>query len=172
MPVTSFERRSMRRLLSWLVLLMSGLPAPVLAQTGGGALCTVMATPLAFGNYEGNRNSPLDVTATISVSCTPGAGQASASLSFTVALISSGPAGQRQLNAGREALRYELYADVGRSLVLGDGTGGTTTLNGGGIATHLAPLRQNFTVHGRILARQRRAPAAAYADIMSLRLNW
>jgi len=166
------ERPSKRCLLPWLLLLMFSLPAPVLGQSGSGALCSVVATPLDFGNYDGGRSSPIDVTATISVSCTPAADQPSVHLSFTIALISAGPAGQRQLNAGREALRYELYANAGRSLVLGDGTGGTTTLNGSGIATHLAPLRQNFTVHGRVLARQRRAPAAAYTDIMSLRLTW
>jgi spore coat protein U-like protein len=170
--MTRSDLTSKRCLLSWLIPLMFGLPAPVLGQSGSGALCSVVATPLAFGNYEGSRSSPLDVTATITVSCIPAAGQASAHLSFSLALISPNQAGQRQLNAGREGLRYELYADAGRSLVLGDGAGGTTTLNGSGIATHLAPLRQNFTVHGRVLARQRRAPAAAYTDIMSLRLNW
>lgn len=170
--MTRFKSRSKPRLPPWLILLTFGLPAPAIAQGGGSAVCSVVATPLAFGNYEGNRSSPLDVTATISVSCTPAAGQASASVSFTVALTSPGPAGQRQLNAGRDALRYELYADTGRSLVLGDGTGGTTTLTGGGVATHLARLRQNFTVHGRVLARQRRAAAGVYADIMPLRLSW
>lgn len=172
MQVTHPKWTRRLRLQSWLVVLSLGLPSPGVGQPGGRAVCRMDATPLTFGNYLGDRSSPLDVTATISVTCTPIAGQASTSVSFTIALMESNPAGHRELHGGRETMLYALYADAGRSLILGDGTAGTTTLSGGGAATQLVPLRQSFTVHGRILARQRRATAGAYADTLSLQLKW
>jgi spore coat protein U-like protein len=164
MPVT--HRRS------WPLLIgLLGLPGTGLAQPGG-MLCSVASTPLNFGSYEGTRPSPTDFTATVTVTCAPGASSAGGAVAFTLAFLDGAGPGRRQLTSARGALRYELYADPGRRIVIGDGAGGGSALTGGGVATATSPLRQNFTVYGRLLARQGRAPAGAYGDVVTVRLSY
>jgi hypothetical protein len=169
-------RRMRPRLLLLVVALVAQQTWARIAQAqqgGSGSLCSVVSTPLNFGTYLGTNSAPTDYTATVTVTCVPAPGNASALVSFTVAFVAGGGAtGQRQLASAQGSLLYALYADPGRGFGLGDGAGGAATLSGGGVATDLVPLRQSFTVYGRILARQGRAPAGAYMDVVMVRLSY
>jgi len=159
-----------------LLALVAPWVAPCGAQAQRGeseALCSISSTSLNFGRYDGTNPAPADFTATLSVTCTPAGTATSASVSFTIALVGgAGGPGQRHMNAARDAIRYELYTDPGRSIVFGDGAGGSAMLAGAGVATRTAPLRQSFTVYGRVLARQRSAPAGTYLDVVMVQLSY
>jgi len=170
MPVGAARRAAARVLAAAAV---ACLPQAAAAQSGAiaTALCSVDSTPLNFGPYLGTAPGPTDFTATVTVTCTPVPPADAATVSFSLAFIGSGPQ-PWQLSSSRGSLRYQLFADSGRSVPLGDGADGSTAITGVGVATQVAPLRRSFTVYGRILARQRMAPAGTYTDMVTLRLSY
>jgi spore coat protein U-like protein len=119
--------------------------------------CRVSVVPLNFGVYLPGDASPLDVTGDIDVSCRGQVG-------FFLATIGPGSGGSfanRQMLSGPYAMRYNLYRDAGRSLIWGDGTGGSV-LNGG---IKWRNGREDFLlpVYGRVLPRQS-VGAGTYQD--------
>jgi spore coat protein U domain-containing protein, fimbrial subunit CupE1/2/3/6 len=93
-------------------------PRPVRAQQ----TCSISTSiGLAFGTYDPFATTPLDSTAQIQFRCPPGP---KARLSLDAG--SSGTFAARELRAGNEVLRYNLYADAARTVVWGDGTGGSS----------------------------------------------
>lgn len=101
----------------------------LLAGQAHAVSCTVTPSSLAFGNYDPSSATPDVSSANIVVSCqslvlsvTP----------FTIAVSSgsSGTVASRAMVNGGSQLQYQLYVDVARSIVLGDGTGGGDTISG------------------------------------------
>ncbi len=128
------------------------------------ASCTVTATALAFGNYNGISGSMLDASATITPTCTSGT-------SYAVALdagLGSGATMTTRKLTGYDGgeLEYGIFTDISRSTVWGDGTGGTSMLSvtGTGIA-------QPATMYGRIPAGQTSA-VGAYSDTVTVTLTY
>ncbi|WP_439598363.1 spore coat protein U domain-containing protein [Falsiroseomonas sp.] len=153
-----------------LALLPLLLLAPQAARAQATATCSVTSTPMVFGTYDGSLASPNLSTATVSVSCL--ALDQATTVNFSIALLGgTGAQGARQLTSGSEVLAMEIYTDASRSIVFGDGTGGTGLLTGSGTATASTALRMNFTVYGRLPARQRAPRAGAYADTLTLLLT-
>lgn len=156
------------RLLSLLALLLCFSSLARAAED-----CTVSSTPVAFGAYDPvEQIAPLDGSGQVTVDCR-GSG-----LSF-VASLSPGATGsyaQRQMTAGAETLGYNLYLDAARTIVFGDGNGGTQTLqcttgvtasgctgsNPGG-----ANRRAAWPIYGRIPAGQNVA-AGLYSDTLQV----
>ena len=86
--------------------------------------CTITATPVDFGNYD-----PLDATGGMAITCTKG-------INPTVELDDGANAqgAVRRMSSGTSFLTYELYLDVGRTIVWGAGADAAAlTLNPGTI---------------------------------------
>jgi spore coat protein U-like protein len=121
--------------------------------------CVISLPPFSFGNYLPIDTAPLDVTGQIGVRCEGSPGT-------FVAKISPGGSGtfaQRQMLSGAFRLNYNFYVNPSRTVVWGDGTGGTQTASG----TKPIAGQQNFTlpIYGRVFPRQS-VGAGAYRDDM------
>jgi len=163
-------RRPARDWSCLLIALVVSALAPAPAHAARGASCGLSATPLAFGNYVPSSSSPTDFTATIIVTCTA-SGATPAAISGTINLTGAGGPSGRQLTDGAQQLRYQLYLDPARSVPWGDGSGaGAESISG--VVGLTTPLRQAFTVYGRILARQSATRVGNYADHITVILNY
>lgn len=112
--------------------------------------CTVSAGGVAFGTYNPFGLQSLDSAGTINVNCTP-------SSSYTLSLSTGGGSyAQRQLSGSGAVLDYNLYTSASRTVIWGDGSGGTSTVAGSGEDV-------NHTVYGSIPAQQN-VKAGSYGD--------
>lgn len=132
----------------------------------GGASCVITTTSLAFGRYVPSRNTPVDFTATLTLTCVA-TGDGSASVDGTISLIGS-PRGP-ELTDGPHRLRYQLFADPARTDPWTDGAGAQRV---SGLVGPVHPLRASFTIYGRILARQPNAQVGNYADHITVVLKY
>jgi len=133
--------------LSLLCLMASLLLLPASAHA---AVCDASTTGLAFGSYRTFAAQPLDSAATITVRC-------DVLVAYTIALSPGGGSfADRQMTGPVQVLHYNLYLDVLRLIVWGDGTAATS------VATGLSLLGQH-TVYGRVAARQNISPGS-YGD--------
>lgn len=136
--------------------------ATLVASTSGFVdTCTIESGSLAFGSYDpvgAHAVSPLDAQATIRIACTR-------ATSYAVGLGpgSYASGATRQMASGAGRLRYELYADPGRTTVWD----ATSTVVG--TASSIAPVP--LVVHGRVPGGQA-APAGAYADTVISTINF
>ncbi|MBU8545387.1 MULTISPECIES: spore coat protein U domain-containing protein [Roseomonadaceae] len=147
------------------------LAAPAAAQAQATASCSVTSTSMSFGSYDGSMASPTVSTAIIAVTCL--ALDQPTVVTFSIALLGgTGGQGGRQLSSGAERLDFEIYTDANRSIVFGEGAGGTALLSGSGTASQVAPLRMNFTVYGRAPARQRAPRAGAYTEALTVLMTY
>jgi len=125
-------------------LLLATLTGPLHAD------CTVSAGTVAFGTYNPFTTQSLDSAGTINVNCAP-------SSSYTLSLSTGGGSyAQRQLSDSGELLYYNLYTSASRTVIWGDGSGGSGTVAGSGEDV-------NHTVYGRIPALQN-VKAGSYGD--------
>jgi spore coat protein U-like protein len=148
-----------------------GLMPPVAAQaaTATGTIavtatvlsfCTLVATPLAFGNYS---QAALASTATVTVTCTSGTPY---NVGLDIGTGSGASVATRKMTfATTNTLNYGLYSDTGHSTVWGS-TIGTNTVTG--TATGLP---QPLTVYGLIPAGQLVAPGA-YVDTVTATVTY
>jgi len=149
----------------------AGLPAALAAVAAfllaappaSAANCSVtVAASVAFGTYDPLDTAPLDTTGTITYRC-------SANVPTVTIDIDRGNATtyfpRRMLN-GVETLSYNLFLDVARTQVWGDGTGGTS---------HFGPapagMKIDVPVYGRIPALQD-AAEGAFADTVVVTINY
>ncbi|NJC04376.1 spore coat protein U-like protein [Sphingomonas kaistensis] len=156
------------RLLRWCLLAILAAMLPAAAQACTLCSCTTSSTSLSFGSYSPVTASPTDATAQVSINCT-GVVSLFGQVEITASPGASGAALQRTMSHGGSTLRYNLYADPGRTQVLADGTGGTTT-----IATPLNGLLVFSTsapVYGRITAGQWVA-SGSYADTIVITVQY
>ena len=122
--------------------------------------CRVTANPFAFGTYAPGNPAPHDVTGNIDVRCMGQPGFFTATLSTG----SSGSFAQRQMLSGATLMGYNLYLDPARTIVWGDGTGGSLTV----VRSKPRPGRQDFPlpVYGRIPPTQNVSPGLYTDDIV------
>lgn len=122
--------------------------------------CRVSVNPFAFGTYAPGSSAPHDVTGNIDVRCQGIAGSFVATLSTG----SSGTFAQRRMLSGAAFMLYNFFIDAARTIVWGDGTGGTMTVNG----VKPNPGRQNYSlpVYGRIPPTQSVSPGLYTDDIV------
>ena len=126
-----------------------------LSDTLLAANCTVTATAVTFGNYDPLAAASRNRNGRITIRCN-GTG------TFTVA-ISTGQSGSytpRYMTSGTtgDQLNYNLYTDAARSLIWGDGSGGTQT-----VSQPFSNNRVRLTVYGQIPALENIA-AGSYTD--------
>ena len=134
--------------------------------------CQVTATPLAFGLYDTVSATPQDTTATVQVSCTPGLGQP-LTTAYVITVAGTGQAGDtvRTLSFGSHRLRYQLYTDVQRSVVWGDGVVAPGLSGQVTSQAALVPGLQNHPAYGRMPAQQQ-VPAGAYLGSVLITVDY
>jgi spore coat protein U-like protein len=140
---------------------MAGLLATISALAAPptqAANCTLSAQGVVFGIYDTLANQNLDGTGSVSVSCDTNA-------SFTVALSPGhGTTLLRQMQGGADVMTYNLFTDSLRSIIWGDGAGGTALANGSGTSV-------TYAVYGRIPPGQK-IRAGAYSDSITVTLSF
>lgn len=125
--------------------------------------CSVNPTPVAFGVYSLFNIAPTDTAGTLRVSCD------TAAAGYTLRL-SPGGAGSyfpRQLSSGGYVLSYNLYTDLLRSIVWGDGSGGTANITG----AFALPGAIDHVIYGRIPAQQN-VGGGAYVDTITVTISF
>lgn len=149
-------------------LLLVPSPAKAACAPLSFCSCTVTATSVSFGNYTVVNASPTDSTGSIRVGCTLLVALAG---SFTVDLStgSSGTYTQRTLHNGASVLDYNLYTDVARTQILGNGSGGSFRITRN--FTALLSVDQTMTVYGRIRSSQN-VPAGSYSDTIIVTVTY
>jgi spore coat protein U-like protein len=152
-------------------LMLAAAPPPsCLAQSVAGLVqCQLAASSLAFGRYPPGAAAPTDSTAMLTVTCTT-ASASPLTVHATIALAATAPV--RQVRVRSHALRYQLYVDAARTVPWGDGNAGTAILAATGLVSRGSPFRQQVTVYGRLLARQKDAAVGSYTDQISSILTY
>lgn len=153
----------------WRAVLLTGvllLPTRALALL---EICTVATSPVAFGAYTTGATSPTDATGTVTVTCTA---VLSIAVNYTIRLGTggSGSFAPRRMSSALGTLPYNLYSNASRTIVWGDGSGGTGTVSDG-YALGLLVVVRNYSVYGRIPAQQNVAPGV-YADTLFVTVDY
>jgi spore coat protein U-like protein len=141
--------------------------APGLAL--GATACTVSTLGVAFGAYSSIRNISRESTGSIDVSCTDQVGN---TVSYAIALTAgTGSYSARQMASGANRLAYNLFTDSARTLVWGDGTGGTSILSDSyTLAT--SPTVRSYPVYGRIPGGQNLTKVGTYSDSITVTVTF
>lgn len=133
-------------------------------------ICTASTTGLSFGSYDPFATTPASITGTVTVTCTA---VLALSVSYSVQLDGglAGSISARAMSAGLNRLRYQLYTSSARSVVWGDGTGGSGVISDGYGLVALATVSRNYTAYGLVPARQMAVPGA-YADLVTVLVTY
>ena len=159
---------------NWKSLLLGGVGLLWELPVPAAVTCDVMATGVAFGVYNPLAGANLDATGNVNFSCTrTGLLDLTPGVSYSVQLNmgGSGMYSQRHLSAGVNTLNYNLYRDAARTLIWGDGTGGSS-VQPGSVSFPLLSLssvtRDNdHTIYGRLFGGQN-VPAGSYSDTITV----
>jgi spore coat protein U-like protein len=135
------------------LLLALWLPGAAVAAT-----CDVVPQGPDFGAYDPLSPSPADTVGSIGLRCdTP--------VSFTISLSAgSGSFAERRMTSGSSELGYNLYTDAARTLVWGDGSGGSATVSA-------TAQNEDFPLYARAPPRQP-ATAGVYADAIVITIDY
>jgi spore coat protein U-like protein len=144
-------------------------------RAAASADCTVSVGGVAFGLYDQLATTPDDSTGSVTVTCV-NTGPANTTVNYSVALSTgaSGAYSQRYMKAGTPALNYNLYRDAARTIVWGNGGGGTSLITGTltvGPGVGNGTRSTTHTVYGRATAQQDAAPGT-YSDSIVLTLSF
>lgn len=121
--------------------------------------CTISATGVTFGAYNPRVAGADDGTGSISLACHPSTSSANIALSAG----GSGSFATRKMASGAAQLNYNLYTSSSRTVVWGDGSGGTSTVTvtNGNVSGGVRRFSAN--IFGRVAALQN-VPAGTYLD--------
>ncbi len=129
--------------------------------------CSVTSSSFSFGEYDPFSPAPVDSTGQVQVACTDGTAY---QVYLNAGLHSSGSFFPRKMKHGSLSwyLTYNHYTDAARTQVWGDGTGGTTYINGTGqgIGSQIT-----HTVYGRIPALQN-VYVGFYSDTITVTVQY
>ena len=139
----------------------------LLESASASAACTVSSTGVAFGAYNPQSGTPDDSTGTVQADCHPN----DHDIQVDIGAGLSGSFATRSMSSGAAMLNYNLYTNVARTIIWGDGTGGSSnqTLTGGSVSG--GTRRFTGTVYGRIPAAQN-VPAGTYGDTLIVTLTF
>lgn len=141
------------------------LPSTALACTL--CLCSLVATtPVAFANYDPGVFTATDVVGQLTLSCT--VVSVSSTIAYEIRLgrgTANSYAPRRMSGPAGSGLNYNLYTTAARTIVWGDGTGGSSVVSGSGTVLLVGGLARTHSVFGRVPARQF-VQAGAYTDLI------
>jgi len=158
---------SMPRFIVLFALIASSLPLPLFA-----ASCSFItpdgSTLVNFNTVMSLQSNPADGQGQISFSCTPDLlNPLPVNYEISIDTGNSSTFTPRQLmHSSGATLDYNLYTDLQRTQILGDGTVGTSTVTGSCLSLCI-PL----TVYGRIPTNQW-GPAGEYSDTVTVTLEF
>ncbi|MDP3492047.1 MAG: spore coat U domain-containing protein [Hyphomonadaceae bacterium] len=124
--------------------------------------CSVSGNPLSFGTYVPTASGNIQVAADISVTCK----------AFVLGLISyeihlgpgvHGSVSARKLSNSGSLLSYNIYTNTGRTIIWGDGTGGTGVKGDSYLLALGASRTETVSMYGKLLAGQN-VSAGSYSD--------
>lgn len=124
--------------------------------------CSASSSGVAFGQYSPGAAAARDTAGTVVVNC-PSTQQ---NVSVRVSAGNSGSFAQRRMTSGASILNYNLYTTATRTIVLGDGSGGTGIFDLG--RTRGSVSR---TIYGRIPAGQK-VSAGSYSDTLVVTVSF
>lgn len=127
--------------------------------------CTISASSVAFGSIDAMPGPAVDSAGNINVSCDA---PASYVIRLDAGLYSGGQFIARNMGRidGFETMQYNLYRDAARTLIWGDGTGGSSMVTGNNPGTP-----QSIPLYGRIHGGQN-LPAGQYSDVVTVTVDW
>ena len=141
--------------------------AGLLAAPAAGHACTISAVGVAFGAYNPQSAANVDSTGSVSLACPT-------SVTSPIVALSKGGSGTyspRRMTNGSFNLNYNLYTTAARTVIWGDGTGGTVTqtLSGGTISGGTRNFSRN--IFGRAPGSQN-VGAGSYSDTITLTVTF
>jgi len=137
----------------WAALLAATITFPLSAAT-----CNLDIQGVSFGNYDFLSSQDLDGVGHVTVTC-------DVSTSYTIALSQgNGTYAVRLMNSGPHQLAYNLYTDVSHTTVWGDGSSGSTVVNGNG-------TNVDHAVYGSAAAGQN-PYVGSYSDAITVTLTF
>jgi spore coat protein U-like protein len=138
------------------------------AEGGNAFQCNVVTTPVNFGYYDLFSITDLNSTGSITVTCNAPIQNPAVPVRLDLTAGSSGSfALRRMVSTSGGRLNYNLYSDAAKTMILGDGTGGSVNLSS--VISKTAPWK--ITIYGRIPARQNVAPGV-YSDSLTATILW
>jgi spore coat protein U-like protein len=143
-------------------LLALTLLAPGIAH---GQRCTVSATGVAFGTYVPTSSRPTDNAGAVAVSCNRQLRDLQISIALNPGQNSGGAFRNRQMRARLSFLQYQLYVNPSRTVIWGDGSAGTSTVND--VMCRRCPPA-TYPVYGRLPGRQLFAAPGSYTDVITV----
>jgi spore coat protein U-like protein len=155
----------MGRMLRTLVLMLLFTLLGILKGEVALSQCRMNATPIGFGNYDVFSGAPLDAVGTITVNCSGNVVWATVTLSVSSTSGTFNPRRMRR-SAGTDLLDYNVYTDVARTAIFGDGTGGTRDVRLRRPPGPPAPWSGSVNLHGRIPSRQD-VSVGTYSDTLT-----
>lgn len=148
-------------------ILLSAATALVFAVPVHGGTCQwrVNPTNVVFGTYSAFGSGPLSATSTYTFRCGPGT-QGVLTLTRGVNAPTYFP---RYMASGANLIAYNLYDDAANSVVMGDGSGGTTTR----VVFNGTPQNKDYTDTIFAAAPQGGdVPPGIYTDTVTATLSW
>jgi spore coat protein U-like protein len=144
------------------LVLLAALAIPPFAE----AACSLSSSSISFGSYDVFSPNHLDSIGEMVFRCAPNDKNVAISLSRGGA-ASFSP--RRLVNVG-SFINYNLYLDAARSVVWGDGSGGTQTY----FVSNPKPNNADIAVpvYGRISAGQSAAAFGNYSDTITAVINY
>lgn len=141
-------------------LLLAGLvlfPAPAHA---GSPTCSLSMTSVSFGSVNVLPGTPIDVTATLTSTCSGGGGNGQR-LCFSIGSGANFSGSQRQLSGTGGTLNYDLYKDSTRSTLFGSWQ---TGFNASGVQVDVPQYgTATVTVYARLFGSQQTAVPGSYS---------
>jgi len=130
--------------------------------------CRISTTPVNFGVYDVFSNYVQDSTGTITITC-QNPEQKPLPVVITLSSGGSGTFNPRQMRAasGNDRLNYYLFTDPSRTVIWGDGTGGSSHVSSTITKTSIF----NALVYGRILPGQN-VGVGNYSDVLTATVTW
>ena len=158
---------------TWALVAVTGVDA----QNPGGLLrsvekgCTIETRAMVFGDYDPTSASHHDGVSEVIYTCGDKSDQGDQGAIKNIRIeLSRGNSGsfQRAMSGGSERLEYNLYLDSTRSVIWGDGTGGTQY--------YFDPHPPNkkpvpVTVYGRVFSAQD-VSVGQYADNLQVTIQF
>lgn len=138
------------------------------------ATCSVTAAVLSFGQHNGLSTVPNTTPGLVRVSCIKDPLAVTETVTLTLLLLPSPPGagGSRKLDSGAASLPFDMFTDVLRTRLWGDGSQGTFVISGVLVLTAVStPSVIEFPVYGRIPTGIN-SPVGSYTGQFAITLNY
>ena len=158
--------------LTFLILASATLgPAEAKPKPCKRCYCSVTATNVNFGAYDGIAQLAVNSAGNVEVSC--GTDTIGDVMSYSIELSggNKGTKPREMKGSGKYRLEYNLYTDVGHTIIWGDGKGSTATVTDSYTFATLCCEIRNYTIYGRIDAGQNVAPGF-YSDSIVVKVDF